>query len=658
MRRILASLVALIVYIVAGAEGQLICTLPEVPGDITQEIGTCDALLLKLLATNYIPKAETGSLCSIFRNKIQKLDSPLNDLNCSVFGSILIQCDLKSAITSSEILRQYFMRHTKPSMRELYYLTTILSNLPPEIGTVLGRDDIVEDSNEIINDKLGLIKKQISNHQPLDISEISFLFGSISQLVRLGSRNPQHLKALNSILDSRDAGLSFHPVVDLDTFLLNFSLLSKAYFFLKAPTDFDDIPLSLQQMAYSVSRIKIREVKNLAVLNEYIVTRKLFMDSGVYLIQGYQNLHPDRSHEEVATILFCRPDGSPFENLALDLAKSDAFKLEGIPNTCEYRLLRNRQDPDQDQGGPVSQIPKLRISSRFIPAREARVPILDKPGPSFAIVKARIFLGDKLALGRSEIKDLESQQSRLLDGFQISVELQTDLETLNIETIYRHFTAFEIKALSPRKTVGTRSIKLVPAVVEGNRLKLYLDLTSDEFICSSSEFSLRLVVGSSSTSKAFNTEIASIRSLGDSNDASSLKKLCPNKIHPKLEGFYPKEEIAYTFKEPRKLPGPLLPYCFSILIFSSLGLIFPIWNKLSNVDQGISTFKNVPLVKMATFGSLAISLLIILCYWHSLNIFQFAYAFTPAVCIFLVLLKISLRNFKYPEPSQEKPKSD
>ncbi|KAH8582377.1 uncharacterized protein ELE39_003156 [Cryptosporidium sp. chipmunk genotype I] len=671
MKRLLLSLTLLVLALIKKVQNQFINILPEVPSDITQEIGTCDALLLKLLATNYIPKAETNSLCSIFRSKIQKLDTPLNDLNCSIFGSILVQCDLKLAITSSEILRQYFMKSNRPSVKELYYLTTILSNLPQEISSVLGKDDIIEDSNEIINDKLSIIKKQISSNQPIDYEEISFLFGSISQLIRLGSRNVQHLKIMNTILEWQNKNLKFYPILDLDTFVLNFSLLSKAYFFLRRPTDFEDIPLSLQQIAYSISRIKLRDIKSLAVLNEYIVTRRLFIDSGIYLIQGFQHTNPQSIDEKLATIMFCRLDGSPFENLSLDLSNTNTFKLIGIPNTCEYQLfysnITNRTEPfslEKVKSDLSNSIPKLKISSRSILAREAKIPILNKRSPEFEVARANIFLGEKLALGKSQIKDINTHYKKTLDSFQLALELQTSLEILNFETVYQYFTAFEIKALPPYKTIGTRTIKLIPTIIEKNSLKLFLDLKNDEFICSSLEFALRLIIGNPLGNEPTNhsdshREILSIVINDNLNDTSALSKLCPYKIHPKIAGFYPKEEISYTFKEPRKLPGPLLPYGFSILIFLSLFKIFPTWNKLAKVDQGLFTFINkAPFVKLATFISLAISLFIILCYWHTLNIFQFTYTFTPAICIFFVLLKLSLRNFNYPSFSKEKSKSD
>lgn len=677
MNKLLVSLIILLLSWVVEVKSQLINILPEVPSDITQEIGTCDALLLKLLASNYIPKSETNSLCSIFRNKIQKVDTPLNDLNCSVFGSILIQCDLKLAITSSDILRQYFMRPTKPNMKELYLLTTIMSNFPQEISTVLGKDDIIEDSNEIINDKLSILKKDISRNQLVDLTEISYLFGSVSQLVRMGSRNMQHLKALNSILDYQNKSLRFHPVVDLDTFLLNFSLLSKAYFFLKTPTDFEDIPLSLQQMAYSVSRIKIREVKNLAVLNEYIITRKLFIDSGVYLIQGFLQHPQPESREPAATVVFCRLDGSPFENISLDLIKSDVFKLEHVSDTCEYQLVyqngtSNQTAPAIDLGkdGRLSgSVPKLKISSRFILAREAGIPMLNQQQSSskFEVTGASIFLGEKLSLGQSQVRDVDVQYRKSLDDFQFALELQTSLETFDIGTIYKHFTAFEITAVPPFRTMGTRTVKFIPAIIERGSLKLYLNLASDEFVCSSSEFSLKLIIGGSSSNAALSPTgsrqeeaiLSIVLTAGQSSeDAQSIGKLCPHKVHPKVAGFYPKEEMAYKFKEPRKLPGPLFPYSFSALIFSTLLFIIPRWNKLSRVDQGLSTFKSVPLVKMASFVSLAASLFIILCYWHTLNIFQFVYIFTPVVCVFFILLKLSLRRSTFHSFSQEKSKSD
>lgn len=668
MNRIITfSLILLVLNLISEVKNQFINILPEVPSDITQEIGTCDALLLKLLATNHIPKSETNSLCSIFRNKIQKVDTPLNDLSCSIFGSVLVQCDLRLAITSSEILRQYFMKSNKPNMKELYYLTTILSNLPQEISSVLGKDDIIEDSNEIINDKLSIIKKQVSSNQPIDYNELSFLFGSISQLIRLGSRNTQHLKVMNTILDWQNKNLKFYPVIDLDTFVLNFSLLSKAYFFLRRPTDFEDIPLILQQMAYSISRIKVRDVKSLAVLNEYIITRKLFIDSGIYLIQGFQNNSPQNTDEKLATILFCKLDGSPFENVSLELSKSDAFKLISIPNTCEYQLFYSNQTElvslKKVKDDLNSFIPKLKISSRSILAREAKIPILNKKSSKFEVTKATLFLGEKLALGASKIKNIDAHYNKSLDNFQFALDLQTNVDIFRFETVYQYFTAFEIKALPPYKTIGTRTIKLISTIIERNSLRLYLDLTNDDFLCSSSEFTLKLIIGSPLTSgpsdrSNSNQEILSILINSNSEDRSALSKLCPHKIHPKIAGFYPKEEISYKFKEPRKLPGPLLPYSFSILILSSLFIIFPIWNKLSKIDQGIFTFtKNVPLIKLATFIFLAISLFIILCYWHTLNIFQFTYIFTPVICIFFILLKFSLRNFTYPN-NKEKSKFD
>ncbi|OII75164.1 uncharacterized protein cubi_03180 [Cryptosporidium ubiquitum] len=670
MNRILVySLILLVLSLISEVKNQFINILPEVPSDITQEIGTCDALLLKLLATNYIPKSETNSYCSIFRNKIQKLDTPLNELSCSIFGSVLVQCDLRLAITSSEILRQYYMRSNKPNIKELYYLTTILSNLPQEISSVLGRDDIIEDSNEIINDKLSKIKKQISTNQPIDFEETSFLFGAISQLIRLGSRNSQHLKTMNTILEWQSKNSKFYPVIDLDTFVLNFSLLSKAYFFLRRPTDFEDIPILLQQMAYSISRIKVRDIKNLAVLNEYIITRRLFIDSGTYLIQGFQHTNPRDIHEKLATVLFCRLDGSPFENISLELLNSDTFKLISVPNTCEYQLFynNNQTEPinlEKVKNDLANSIPKLKISSRSILAREAKIPILNKESSKFEVTKANIFLGEKLALGMSKIKNIDTHYNRNLDNFQFALDLQTNLEVFKFETVYQYFTAFEIKALPPYKTIGTRTIKLIPTIIEGNSLKLFMDLTNDDFLCSSSEFTLKLIVGNPLASEPSNLanpnqEILSILINNNSTDTSVLSKLCPYKIHPKLAGFFPKEEISYTFKEPRKLPGPLLPYSFSILILSSLFIIFPIWNKLSKVDQGFTTFtNNVPLIKLATFISLAISLFIILCYWHTLNIFQFTYIFTPAVCIFFILLKLSLRNFTYPDTIEKRFKSD
>lgn len=680
MSKFLVSLIILL-GLAAEVKSQLISILPEVPGDITQGIGTCDALLLKLLATNYISKSETSSLCSIFRNKIQRVDTPLNDLNCSIFGSILIQCDLKSAISSSEILRQYFMRPTKPSMKELYYLTTILSNLPLEISTVLGKDDIIEDSNEIINDNLSILMKDMLRNIPVNLTEISFLFGSVSQLIRMGSRNMQHLKALNSILDWQNKSLRFQPVVDLDAFLLNFSLLSKAYFFLKTPTDFDDIPFSLQQMAYSVSRIKIRDIKNLPVLNEYIITRKLFIDSGVYLIQGFLHHSPSQSKnkELAATVMFCRLDGLPFENLSLNLTKSDSFKLKNLPNSCEYQLYYHNGDGNQTAPAAdlskakddylSDSIPKLKISSRFILAREAGIPIFNKRSSSrFEVTKARVFLGEKLSVGRSQVRDVDTQYIKGLDGFKFALELQTNLESFDIGTIYQHFTAFEVTAVPPFKTIGTRTIKLIPAIIEGGSLKLYLDLTSDEFVCSSPEFSVKLIIGNSfpntdstgqSSSRREEAILSIVLAAGQgSNDPQSLGKLCPHKIHPKIAGFYPKEEMTYKFKEPRQLPGPFFPYSFSALIFSMLFFIVPIWNKLLNIDQGLSTFRSVPLVKLATFASLAASLFIILCYWHALNIFQFLYIFIPAVFIFFVLLKLSLRGSTFPRFSLEMSKSD
>lgn len=670
MKKILASLILFVFALINKVKTQFVNILPEVPSDITQEIGTCDALLLKLLATNYVPKSETNSLCNIFRNKIQRIDTPLNDLNCSIFGSILVQCDLKLAITSSEILRQYFMKSTKPTLKELYYLTTILSNLPQEISSVLGRDDIIEDSNEIINDKLSIIKKQISSNQILDYEEISFLFGSISQLIRLGSRNVQHLKMMNTILELQNKNLKFYPIVDLDTFVLNFSLLSRAYFFLRRPVDFEDIPLSLQQMAYSISRIKLRDIKSLTVLNEYIVTRRLFIDSGIYLIQGFQNTNPKNIDENLATVIFCRLDGSPIENLSLDLSNTNTFKLVGIPNTCEYQLfynIANQTEPfnlEKVKNDFSNSIPKLKISSRSVLAREANIPILNKKSSNFEITRATIYIGEKLTLGKSQVKDINTHYMKTLDSFQFSLELQTSLEILNFETVYQYFTAFEIKALTPYKTIGTRTIKLIPAIIEKNNLKLYLDLTNDDFICSSLEFSIRIIIGNplkneSSNSSNSNQEILSIMINDERNDTSALSKLCPYKIHPKIADFYPKEEISYKFKEPRKLPGPILPYGFSILILLSLFKIIPIWNKLSKMDQGFFIFiNNVPFIKVATFISLAISLFIILCYWHTLNIFQFMYIFTPAICIFFVLLKLSLRNFNYPSFSNEKSKSD
>ncbi|KAH7648359.1 hypothetical protein FG379_000283 [Cryptosporidium bovis] len=659
MKFSIKSFVIFIYLMTPLVKPQLLSTIHDVRLNVLENVGSCDSLLFRLLSINQILKNDSNFLCNTFKFKIQKVDTPLSELSCSIYGSTLIECDVKNSIVSAEMLKQHFMKSNRPTMRDLYYISTILTNLPSDIASVLGKDDIIDDTNELINDEISKIKK--SKNILIDYDDISYLFGTISQLYKIGNKNTGHIKLLTSILEWENK-FEVNNILSLESYVLYFSLITRAYFYLKRPTNFADVPISIHQMVLSLSKANIKDIRNISILNEYIITRKLLTESGLHIIQGFIS----NEDSKICSFTFCDANGKIINELELsvkDNSYSSYVTINNIPKTCEYELILKNKENNQEITNKIindlnKNLFKIKVLGKSIISKETVIPILNvnnniQSNKKLLLTNKKIYLGKGIQVKDKNNNGLLLEYNNNIQMFKMVIVLDTNIKYFDYYSIFNYAGFLEVKALKPLDTIGTRSINLIAAIIDKNSFKFFIDLTKDKFICSSSEFSIRFLLNSISRENEdnlyeFNTNIIIYK-----NESAIFDKLCPFKIHPNMAKYYPKEEIIYKFKEPRKLPGPLFPYLFSIIILFFTFLLFKTWNKIIKSDK----FKfNFSVMNLLTFVSLVISFSIILCYWHSLDIFQFAYIFTPNIILFFVLLRFSL-NKKYQNMNNTKMKT-
>ncbi|KAH8739947.1 hypothetical protein FG386_001060 [Cryptosporidium ryanae] len=656
------SFLLLIYFIPLLIRGQLLSTIHDVKINVLENVGSCDSLLFRLLSLNQIHKNDTNFLCNTFKFKIQKVDTPLTELSCSIFASALIDCDIKNSISSAELLKQHFMKSNKPKMKDLYYLSIILTNLPSDIATVLGKEEILDDINEIINDEISKLQKLKSTL--LDYNDISYLFGTISQLYKMGNKSTNYIKILTSILEWENK-FEINNILSLESYVLYFSLLTRAYFYLKRPAIFTDVPMSIHQMMNSLSKTNINDIKSIDIVNEYIITRKLLTESGLHIIQGFISKN---DKNKISSFTFCDANGKIIDGLELSVQNnnySSYISIKNIPKTCEYELILNNRENSkvitQITDDLIINLFKIKISAKSIISKETVIPILNvnnniQLNKNLILTNKKFYLSNGIEMKNQGMNEMIIEYNENIQTHKMAIILETNIKYFDYYSMFNYLAFLEIKALEPLDTIGTRTINLISAIKEKNTFKFFIDLTKDKLICSSSEFSIRFLLNNISNESENTDNLYEFKTniIVNKNESTVFEKLCPFKIHPNMAKYYPKDEIIYKFKEPRKLPGPLFPYLFSIIILFFIVLLFQTWNKIVRNEK----FKfNFSILKLLTFISLIISFSIILCYWYSLNIFQFAYIFTPNIIIFFILLRFSL-NKKYNTENSTKLKND
>ncbi|OII77530.1 hypothetical protein cand_016900 [Cryptosporidium andersoni] len=627
--------------------GQLLSPIQTITNDHEDSITNCGKFLLNIVQRNSQQGPDISAMCDFFRIKVLTPDTNARELHCSIIGSSIINCDLRNFIGDANLLRKFFTE-SDTSISTVYYILGILQKLPNEIALVLGKEDIIEDSTDILNNILKGYKKYTENldstskNNYFRMDKMAYAFAVADQLLSYDVRNSLYVKLFVKYLE----GDILHSIDNFEDYIFSTSLFLRSYFSLVTyPKEPMDIPLPINTMIYNLGIIGIQNINNNLVLSELLLTTHILSRKGIFYIQGFfhnKNLH----------FMFCLINGEPMKDLHISIVGA---KLEVVrkANTCEYELqISNEDERDIIIEKILNKEIKIEVSSKLLKLQQLSIPIVNYNKSNFdnvKISKIQVSTSNFINISKSnlDIKYMKNDSLRPY-SFIIKALLSSDIK-MEALLMYQHLMAIKIEALEPIK-IGTPKTKIYPMMFT-NKYQAIIDISKDNFLCTSRNFQVSLVYGSLSSEIGGTLSESKFKHLfnldiEDSSNTEFLNKHCNFSIHPEMIDLYTKPEIKYNFSEPKKVPGILLPLITSLsMVLFAIFFLFSKWRRLIkelNIENKLTLRINFTAILSIVF--LVLSILIVVLYWLSLDIFQFSYTFIPSIVSFLVLFKISLNN--------------
>ncbi|KAL7067984.1 hypothetical protein ACR3K2_15890 [Cryptosporidium serpentis] len=631
--------------------GQLLSPIQTIVDDHEDNITNCGKFLLNIVQGNSQQGPDISGMCDFFRVRILTPDTNARELHCSIIGSSIINCDLRNFIGDVNLLRKFFTE-SETSISTVYYILGVLQKLPNEIAVVLGKEDIIEDSTDILNNILKGYKKYTENldsvsknHEDFRMDKMAYAFAVADQLLSYDIKNSLYAKLFVKYL----GGDILHSIDNFEDYVLNISLFLRSYFSLVTyPKEPMDIPLPINTMIYNLGIIGIQNINNSLVLSELLLTTQILSRKGIFYIQGFfhnKNLH----------FMFCLLNGESMKDLNISMVGTQ-LEVVKKANTCEYELqISNKDERDIIIEKILNKEIKIEVSSKLLKLQQLSIPIASYNKSNFdniKISKIQVSTSNFINISKPNF-DIEYMKSDSLKpySFIIKALLSSDIK-MEALLMYQQLIAIKIEALKPI-TIGTPKTKIYPMIFT-DKYQTIIDINKNNFLCTSRNFRVSLVYGSLSSEIGGTLSESKFKHLfnldiEDSSNTEFLNKHCNFSIHPEMIDLYTKPEIKYNFSEPKKLPGMSLPLITSLsMVLFAILFLFSKWRRLIkelNIEHKLISRFNFTAILSIVF--LVLSILIVVLYWLSLDIFQFSYIFIPSIVSFLVLFKMSLNNLDF-----------